>query len=398
MRPFDVIVAGAGPVGQFTALRLARLGYDVALVEAEAEPVVDYRASTFHAPTLDMLDEVGVGAPLVARGRICREWEVRMHPTGERAVFDMSLIAGETNHPYRLQCEQWELQEIFRQHLAGSCEAHLSTCVTGFTQAEAGVTVAAEGPSGPVAFRARFLVGCDGAKSTVRKAMGLGFEGLTYPETTYLTTTAFPFQDHIRDLTSVAYCWWRDGGNFSLLRMADVWRVSIYADDAIPLEAQLTPEAVQASMHRILDIDGPFALGMEPRPYKVHMRMAPRYVDGRVALAGDAAHIHSPVGGMGLNGGLHDAHELVEALHAALGGGDHDALLARYDRRRRPIARDEIMVQADAARRRMRERDTDRRLALLAELQALAADPVRAKEHLLASSMITSLRKAAAVS
>ena len=158
-----------------------------------------------------------------------------------------------------------------------------------------------------------------------------------------------------------------------------------------------TPEAVQATLHRILDIDGPFALGMEPRPYKVHMRMVESYVQGRVALAGDSAHINSPVGGMGLNGGLHDAHELVGALDAALKGGDHDALLARYDRRRRPVARDEIMLQADRVRARMRERDPARRLEHLAELQAIAADPMRAKEHLMASSMLNSLRHAAAV-
>lgn len=397
MKTSDVVVAGAGPVGQFTALLLAARGYDVTLVEAETVAVTDYRASTFHAPTLDMLDEVEVGAALVARGRICREWEVRMHPTGERALFDMSAIAGETAHPYRLQCEQWELQDIFRRHLAGRCTELIGVQVTGYTQDDQGVTVLVDGPDGPDRLRARFLIGCDGARSTVRRAMGQSFEGQTYPETTYLTTTSFPFQDHIEGLTSVAYCWWQDGGNFSLLRMADVWRVSIYTKDEVPLDEQMTPEAVQATLHRILDIDGPFALGMEPRPYKVHMRMVESYVQGRVALAGDSAHINSPVGGMGLNGGLHDAHELVGALDAVLKGGDHDALLARYDRRRRPVARDEIMLQADRARARMRERDPARRLEHLAELQAIAADPMRAKEHLMASSMLNSLRHAAAV-
>lgn len=397
MKTTDIAIAGAGPVGQFLALLLIERGYDVTLIEAEAEPVVDYRASTFHAPTLDMLDEVGVGAPLVARGRIARQWEVRLHPAGDRAVFDMSLIADATAHPYRLQCEQWELQDIFRSRLEGRCTQLMGESVTGFDQDESGVTVRMQGPGGERTLRAGFLIGCDGTRSSVRRSMGLSFEGQTYPETTYLTTTEFPFQDHIEGLTNVAYCWWQDGGNFSLLRMRNVWRVSVYTKDEVPLEAQLTPEAVQATLHRILDIERPFALGMEPRSYKVHMRMVESYVQGRVVLAGDAAHINSPVGGMGLNGGLHDAYELAGTLDAALRERKHAALLARYDRRRRPIARDEIMLQADRARARMRERDPARRRELLAELQRLAADPVRAKAYLMESSMITSLHHAAGI-
>ncbi|MCA0919968.1 FAD-dependent oxidoreductase [Pseudooceanicola nanhaiensis] len=397
MTQTDVIIAGAGPVGQYMALQLVEAGYDVTLVEAGTEPVIDFRASTFHAPTLDMLDEVGVGAPLIARGRICRDWEVRLHPTGDRALFDMAAIEGETAHPYRLQCEQWELQDILRQKLTGRCTEVMGTSVTGFEQDDDGVTVHIEGPEGPGLLRGRFLIGCDGARSAVRHALGFGFEGETYPETTYLTTTQFPFQDHIEGLSSVAYCWWQDGGNFSLLRMADTWRVSIYMVDGIPPEEQLRPEAVQKTLHRILDIPGDFELGMEPRPYRVHMRMADSYVAGRVVLAGDSAHLNSPVGGMGLNGGLHDARELMRALAPALDGADHGPLLARYDRRRRPIARDEIIVQADKARARMREKDPSKRLDLLKDLQAIAADPVRLKAHLMESSMITTLRRSEAV-
>ncbi|MCK8784356.1 FAD-dependent monooxygenase [Roseomonas sp. NAR14] len=392
-----MVIAGAGPVGQFAALLLALRGHAVTLVEAETAPMLDHRASTFHAPTLDMLDEVGVGAALVARGRICRDWEVRLHPSGRRAVFDMAPIADATAHPYRLQCEQWELQALLRERLAGLCPVLAGHRVTGFAQDDAGVRVAVEGPEGPRSLRAKFLLGCDGARSRVRQAMGLAFEGVTYPETTYLTTTRFPFDEAIPGLGDVAYCWWEDGGNFSLLHMADCWRVSIYTRDDVPIEAQMTQAAVQASLRRIADPGRDFELGLEPRLYRVHMRAAERYVDGRVALAGDAAHINSPVGGMGLNGGLHDAHELVRALLPALAGADHAPLLARYDRRRRPVARDEIMLQADRARARMRERDPARRLALLAGLQAIADDPRRLREYLLQSSMIAGLRRAAAI-
>ena len=128
------------------------------------------------------------------------------------------------------------------------------------------------------------------------------------------------------------------------------------------------------------------------------MRMVPTYVQGRVALAGDAAHVNSPAGGMGLNGGLHDAFELAAALSAILRQGASLDALARYDRRRRPIARGRsFLAQSDRNRARMRERDPDRRRALLSDLQAIAADPARCKAHLMRSSMIDGLRRAAAV-
>ncbi|MCA3268532.1 MAG: FAD-dependent monooxygenase, partial [Azospirillum sp.] len=114
-------------------------------------------------------------------------------------------------------------------------------------------------------------------------------------------------------------------------------------------------------------------------------------------LAGDAAHLNSPAGGMGLNGGIHDAFELSAALADILGGADAAARLDLYDRRRRPVAKEQILAQADRNRARMREKDPDKRRELLAGLQATAADPAKARAYLLKSSMIEGLRIAAAV-
>jgi 3-(3-hydroxy-phenyl)propionate hydroxylase len=392
----DVVIAGGGPVGLCLALLLAEAGLSVTVAEAEPQPARDLRASTFHPPTLDMLEGVGITPSLVAAGLPCPHWQVRLHPSGDRAVFDLGSLATDTAHPYRLQCEQWKLSDALRARLAGRAEMLSGTRVDGFTQDDDGVTVTLNGQGDRRVVRAAFLVGCDGARSTVRNTLGLAFEGETYPETTILATTTFPFEQHLEGLSNVTYCWREGAGNFSLLRVPGRWRVSIYPREDAPIEAQMTPEALDASLQAVVPRSQPYDV-LESRPYRVHMRMVARYAVGRVALAGDAAHVNSPAGGMGLNGGLHDAFELAAALSASFAGAPHGALLDRYDRRRRPVARDEIMAQADRNRSRMRERDPERRRALLADLQAITADPARLRAHLLRTSMIDGLRRAAAV-
>ena len=396
MAATDVVVAGGGPVGLCLALLLAQAGVSVAVLEAEAAPARDLRASTFHPPTLDMLDPLGITPALVAGGLPCPHWQVRLHPSGERAVFDLSAIAADTAHPYRLQCEQWKLSDALRARLAGRVEMLAGTRLAGFSQDDDGVTLTLAGPDGERSRRAAFLVGCDGARSTVRTALGLPFEGETYPETTILATTVFPFEDHLEGLSNVSYCWREAAGNFSLLRVPGRWRVSIYPREDAPVEAQMTPDALDASLQAIVPRPVPYDV-LESRPYRVHSRIVARYAVGRVALAGDSAHINSPAGGMGLNGGLHDAFELAGALAASLAGAPHAPLLDRYDRRRRPVAQDEIMAQAARNRSRMRERDPARRRALLADLQAITAEPARLRAHLLRTSMIDGLRRAALV-
>ena len=393
----EVIVAGGGPVGLCLALLLSRAGVTVRVFEAEPGISLDLRASTFHPPTLDLLEPYGVTGDLVARGLVCADWQIRLHPDGDRAVFDLSVLAGETRHPYRLQCEQWKLSESLLAHLQkeGNAEVIFGASVTAVTQDEHSASITVETSAGPQTHRARFVIGADGARSLVRKAMDLPFEGETYPETTLLVTTLFPFEEHLEGLSNVTYCWKRDG-NFSLLKVPGRWRVSIYPREDLSIEEQLSEEMIEASLQEIVPRAQAYEV-KEKRPYRVHQRIVDKYNKGRLALAGDAAHLNSPSGGMGLNGGVHDAFELAAALTDMLRHGAPLERLDLYDRKRRPIARDQIIAQADRNRARMREKDPEKRRELLADLQAIVNDRQRLHAYLLRSSMIEGLRQAQSI-
>jgi 3-(3-hydroxy-phenyl)propionate hydroxylase len=395
-RRSQVIIVGAGPVGLTAALLLGSRGVAVTLLEAEAAISEALRASTFHPPTLDMLAPYGITAQMLEAGLICPTWQIRLHPSGERAVFDQSVLAGDTDHPYRLQCEQSKYCRFVLDAVRKlpSVTVLFSTAVTGLEQAADNVVVQASSSDGASAFSAAYVIGADGARSVVRGAIGVEMSGDIYPETTILATTLFPFHDQLDGLSNVSYCWKPDG-TFSLLRLPGVWRVSLYAREGQTTEQALEDDAQQALLHDIVPDAGRIDV-LETRPYRIHRRLAAAYRAGRVFLAGDAAHLNSPSGGMGMNGGIHDAFNLCEKLIAMIQDGADERLLDAYERQRRPIAEEDIIQQAHRNRTRMQERDPGRRRAMLADLQRITTDPAKLKAYLLKSSMIEGLRRAAA--
>jgi len=329
---------------------------------------------------------------IVRQGLVTPTWQVRMHETGERAEFDLSILKGHTRHPYRVQCEQWKLSRMLLAQLTG--ELWFDTRATAVSQTPHGVKLTVERGGEPMELECSYLIGADGARSLVRKSLGLGFEGVTFPETTILATTPFDFAQHLEGLSGVNNCW-APSGTFSLLRLPGEWRVSLYPDDGESVEAALEPDSIERKMQRIVPRADCYHV-LQTRPYRIHERVVDRYRVGRVLLAGDAAHLNSPSGGMGMNGGIHDAFNLCDKLLRVLRGED-DALLDLYERQLHPVALEQILAQSGRNRARMQERDPAKRLAALRELQAVARDPGRALKHLLRTSMIEGLRQAEAI-
>jgi 3-(3-hydroxy-phenyl)propionate hydroxylase len=390
----DVLIVGGGPVGLVMAARMRQLGISVILCEAEREFSEDLRASTFHPPTLDMLATLGFADPLIGEGLVSPTWQVRMHETGEKAEFDVGLLKGETDHPYRLQCEQFRLCRIAATRLvADGADIRMGARAVSASDDGDCVRTTLEGADGVQSLSTRYLVGADGARSFVRSLIDPEFGGRTYPETTILATTEFPFEEHISGLSNVNYIWW-SGGTFSLLRLRHLWRCSLYPDEGESIEDALAPYSIERKLQRIHPRPERYETG-EVRSYRVHMRIAGAYRRGRALLAGDAAHLNSPSGGMGMNGGIHDAFALSVAVRRALDG--EDAALDRYATVRRRIAEEDILAQADRNRARMQERDPERRRELFLALQRTASDTALAKAHLLKTSMIEGLRRAEAM-
>ncbi len=380
-----ILIVGAGPVGLTLAWRLSQLGLDVQVFEAENRITDQLRASTFHPPTLDYFDESGITAELVEAGRITPTWQIRMQTSGERAEFDLSVLNEDTAHPYRLQCRQELLGRALVARLPKDA-VHFGCPITAVAQDKDGVSITLNDE----VVRGSILIGCDGAHSIVREAIGAVFEGETYPENTILVTTHFPFEDHLKELSGVNYIW-KPGGTYSLLRLPDLWRISLHPTEGQTPEMALEDSAIRLQTREFIPQAGDIEI-VEKRIYRVHRRVATHYRRNRMFIAGDAAHLNSPKGGMGMNGGIHDAWCLADLLMEVANGGDPDRL-DKYEARRRPIACDDIVAQADKNRARMSVKNEAKRHEYLKSLQEIAANPIKSREFLLRSSMIEGLRR-----
>jgi len=387
-----VIVVGAGPVGLVAAACLVAEGIPVTVVEAQRELPDDLRASTFHPPTLDFLARLGITDALIAEGLICRYWQFRDRKQGAVATFDLAELSDVTAFPYRIQCEQWKLARHLRAKLErdGGAEVVYGAKAVAVKNGDDGVMLTVEHEDGSHEdMRCRYLIGADGARSTVRKEMGVEFEGMTIPELFLSLSTSFQYQDAIPDLVNINYVSDPDEW-LVLLRTPTLWRVLFPTEPSESEEAMMAPQRVEQRLQSVIGATKPYEV-VHKTAYRVHERVASRYVCGRVILAGDAAHLNNPLGGMGMNGGIHDAVNLTEKLAAVWRGAD-PALLGRYERQRRKIAIDTVQAQALRNRSLMNERDPAKRQAFYDDLRATADDPVRHREYVMRSSMIKSLQ------
>ena len=397
-----VIIVGAGPVGLCLALALAQAGVRSCVIEElddgnflEQVP----RAGTNHPATLEMLDRIGLYERLEPRGIIAPVFHYWDRREGLIAAFDHALLAGDTRFPYVLQCERIKLvEEALRMAKARpEIELRLGSSFTGFTQDADGVTAAFTNRAGATErVRGAYIVSCEGARSIVRKELGIEFEGFTYPDRTLNIEVAYDFTQagyaH-RNYISDPEEW---SNLFHWKGPPERWRVHFPTGPDDDPEALTRPEAMQARLQRFLPTGRDFAI-VGCNLYVVHQRVAAKFRMGRAILAGDAAHVNSPIGAMGMNSGIHDAFNLADKLVAILRGAADEAELDRYERQRRHVAVKHTQAQTIRNRRLLEERDPATRRRNQEELRRTAADPALARAFLLRTSLIESVREAAAI-
>lgn len=388
----QVVVAGAGPVGSVTAYYLALQGIDVILLEAGNDNAQDLRASTFHPPTLSMLNELGIGEKLIAKGLKAPIYHFRERKSGDVIEFDLSEISDVTQFPYRIQCEQYHLSRMLSDGLINlpQAEAKFGHRIVGFDQDKEGVDVYAENSHEIVKIRADFLIGADGSDSIIRKWLKTEFTGFTYPEKFLCFTTAMAIEEKVPNISYVNYV--SDPEEWMvLLRVPSLWRILVPADEAQPDHELLSDSKKNEVFDRLVG-DGESVETAHRTIYRVHQRVANQFVHDRVTIIGDAAHLNNPIGGFGMNSGIHDAFNLCEKLTQIYKhGGDADALFGKFERQRHKTTHDFIQAQTIQNMEYLKEGTDGQHELRKAQMEETRADPERRRKFLLRQSMIECL-------
>ena len=392
----DVIIIGGGPVGLITALKLTLSGISVIVIEMSDKPYAEPRASTFHPPTLDLLDELGISKTLIENGRKSRNWQFSFFNSDKRAVFDLSLLSKDTNHPYRLQCEQINLVKTASNILLKENFESISynTKAIGIKEDKKKVLVNAKRGEDNIIFSGKWLIGADGANSIVRKHLDIKFDGKTYPTSSMSINSPFPFHNFINNLYGVNYFWSEDW-SFSMFRTKSFWRVGYSPQNYNSDEDALDKRNIQKQLLRIVPEKKSFDI-QSAVIYKIHKRIVKSFRQGKIILAGDSAHLNSPSGGFGMNGGIHDAFNLCDKL-IKIFNGSNDNLLDLYSRQRKYAAISDIQETSDQNYKKHREKDHKKRLETLKELQKIVENKDEHLKYLRKTSLITSLENASKI-
>lgn len=384
----DVLIVGAGPVGLATALSLAHRGVSVKVIEAEPRLTEDQRAGSFHPPTLEMLAPFGITEAMQRIGIRVPRWQIRDRREGVIVEWDLGLIADETPFPYRFHLEQYKLTPILLEKLQAFPHASVEFGVRfdDAVQDQKSVLV-------NQSLKAKWLVGCDGGRSAVRKLIGTEFEGFTWPERFIVIGTLADLAPH--GFASNAYV--ADPREWAaVFHMPGLWRLAFPVHPEEDEAAVLEEAAVEARMQRFVARPGRYEVPHKGI-YRVHQRVAKTWRAGRVLLAGDAAHLNNPLGALGLNGGLHDAILLGEYLGRVCRGEAEEGLLDRYVRQRRTANIEFVQTQSISNKRLLEEADPGKRRQNFDNLRRIASDRNLARDFLVRSSMLWSVRRAAEV-
>jgi 2-polyprenyl-6-methoxyphenol hydroxylase-like FAD-dependent oxidoreductase len=391
-----VVIAGAGPVGMVAALRLAQAGIDVTVYEMGEDLSVDSKASTFHIPTLELMEQLGVIDDMLAQGLKVPGFQQRDRKGGIIAQLDLSLLADETKYPYRLQLEQSKLTRIIRPHLEKFDNARIvygTRVASAEDLGDRAVAILDDGTR----VECDWLIGCDGANSMVRQALvGFEFPGETFAERFLVMSTSFEFRDVLTDLVEVAYITDPDEW-VVLLKTPDQWRCLMPVSPDEPDDVATSDARIQERLNSVLADVGHAPVEfdvIQHSIYKVNQRVATSFAWNRVLIAGDAAHMNNPLGGFGMNSGIHDAWSAVDMIEAVRGGADAAKAAEIYGRVRSEACHEFVQANTIKNFKDMQERDREAREARNQMLKALMDDPEAQKQYLRHSSMLTSARTA----
>src|SRR5262245_18258331 len=397
-----VLISGGGPVGLLCAWLLGRQGIPVRLFDENDSPQADPRAATTHPATLDLLSDDGLADEMARVGLVAPIFQFWDRPTDSLvAAFDHAILKNDTRHPFVVQCEQFKTAKLLLQRLEKipNAEIMYGHAVTGVSQDANSASLTVRGPDGITTHKGAYVIGADGGRSTVRKQAGIAFDGFTWPERFIVFTTPFDFE------AERGYCYrsyfadpgaWCNCFKVSADGPPGLWRTGYPTDSTTPEEELTSDAAVQALMHKFFPASHDYEV-VHRNLYVTHQRVAATFRKGRVVLAGDSAHINNPIGGMGLNGGLQDGANLSDKLARIILDGAPDHLLDIYARQRRTVAVEFVQEQAIANNKRLEATDPEVRKKNLDDLHATAADPERARQFLLRTSMIASQRRADAL-
>ena len=364
-----VIVIGAGPVGLCLSLALAQQGIPVTLIEAlgddnflEQVP----RAGTNHPATLEMFDRIGLYARLEPRGIVAPVFHYWDRAENRLiAAFDHAHLKDDTRFPYVLQCERIKIVEealaMAKAHPGIDLRLDVDLYAVRAGRVGRRRSCGRSGRRRAETVAGAYLVSCEGARSIVRKDLDIEFEGFTYSDLTLNIEVAYDFRRHgyaERNYISDPTEW---SNLFHWKGPPDRWRVHFPVDPDGGPEAACRPEALQARMQGFLPTGRDFDI-VGSNLYTVHQRVAKKFRLGRAILAGDAAHVNSPIGAMGMNSGVHDAFNLADKLLAdpARRGRRRDA---RPLRTPAPPCRDPAHPGADHPQQAPARRDATRRCA-----------------------------------
>ena len=398
MNSAKVIIIGAGPVGTFVAYCLAEYGIETILLESETSCETDMRASTFHPSTLKYLDNLNLANELIDKGLKAPIFQYRIRATDEILEFNLEELSDVLDFPFRLQCEQYK----FARMLADKLDNHKYSSVMfnreliSFSDAGKKVKLKVDHEGIGEDYECDYLIGADGANSIVRRNLGIEFGGFTYKEKFFTLSTEKPLENYFTDLSYVNYVSDPDEW-FVMLKAPSAWRILVPVDEKLDDDLIRSDDYVRNIFKRALNSDDRIETNHRTI-YRVHQRVVDTMRSGRVILAGDSAHLNNPLGGFGMNGGLHDAWNLAKQLDEIINHNKNEELLDLYDRQRRTVMNEFIQKQTIRNKKMIEETGDDKYSSEWNRMRNIHQNDTERREYMFRQTMAQSLIREAEIS